>query len=129
MLKLAIVGSHKLTAEQTATAVILVNGIISVYRESLMGADLSPLTIVSGGASGVDTIAEHIAVQLGLSTEIYHPAHPQWEPKGYKDRNVRIAESCDELWCIRARDTTTGGSQFTANHARALGKTVHQCWI
>lgn len=58
---------------------------------------------------GVDTWVEIIAKELGIKTEI-HPAETKgWEDeyldyggrnKGYKSRNMDIAEACDILYCI-----------------------------
>lgn len=124
MLKLAIVGSHKLDPVQTVAVGVLVKGIILAYNPKLLD-----ITVVSGGAEGVDRIAESTALSLGVSTEIYHPAHPQWQPQGYKERNIRIAEECDILWCIRARESQTAGSEFTAEQAEKLCRYVYRVWV
>lgn len=61
-------------------------------------------TIISGGADGVDTIGIEIAKGLGFKTEVYHPEVEKWEPPegkiGYKLRNLKIANECDELHCF-----------------------------
>lgn len=128
VLKLAIVGSHRLSPSQHETAEILVEGIIRYYV-----AQLCPgrVILVSGGAEEVDTIAKDCSEKI-LSTypEIYLPEVPQWEPRGYKARNLKIAAACDVLWCLRDRGATTYGSGFTADQAeQRYNKEVHRLWL
>ena len=54
--------------------------------------------IISGGASGVDSIAIEIAESMGFHGIIHHPYKQEW--KYYKERNIKIAEECDELHCF-----------------------------
>jgi len=54
--------------------------------------------LVSGGARGVDSIAEEVAQGLGIQLEVHLPKSMKWED--YKKRNIEIAESCDKLICI-----------------------------
>ena len=66
---------------------------------------------------GVDTWVEIIAKELGIKTEIYAPEVNQWNDlityqplgdgtsvkvkyKGYRSRNIQIAEACDVLYDI-----------------------------
>lgn len=59
------------------------------------------LTVVSGGChlGGVDLFAEAAADERGIRKEIYLPVRHVWSG-GYKERNLQIAESCNEAWCI-----------------------------
>jgi len=54
--------------------------------------------IISGGAKGVDTIALEIAQGLGFQTKVYKPDKETW--KGFRERNLKIANDCDELHCL-----------------------------
>ncbi len=54
--------------------------------------------LISGGAEGVDGIAEFIAKCLDVKTTVFKPEQSNWE--GYKKRNIQIAQTCDELYCI-----------------------------
>lgn len=56
--------------------------------------------VISGGAKGVDSIAIEIAKGLGFKTDTdpYKPKSEEWE--SYKERNLKIAEDCDELHCL-----------------------------
>ncbi len=54
--------------------------------------------IISGGAKGVDLLAIQVAQGLGFKTKIYNPKKQSW--KHFKQRNMKIANDCDELHCI-----------------------------
>jgi predicted Rossmann fold nucleotide-binding protein DprA/Smf involved in DNA uptake len=83
-----------------------------------------PKLVISGGAPGIDTIAEELAVELGIPTEIFLPENNRWAPRGYKARNILIAETCKRLLCVRHEDSATYGSGWTADYAAAMGKNV-----
>lgn len=55
--------------------------------------------MTSGGChlGGIDIWAEEIADALGIPKIIHLPKYRRWDPDGYKDRNLRIVESCTEL--------------------------------
>lgn len=79
-----------------------------------------PVIMISGHCpkGGVDIWAEEIADRLGIQKEIYPAEANQWEDKitevydslvpisrrvvekGYRSRNIQIAEACDVLYCI-----------------------------
>ena len=95
-----------------------------------------PIIVISGGAKanganrlkGLASIDEEAAIAAG-SREIqvleFRPSDFHWDgPGGFKDRNVKIAESCVCLVRIASETTTTYGSGWTADHAEALGKDV-----
>jgi hypothetical protein len=54
--------------------------------------------IISGGAKGVDSLAVEIAEALRFQVIIYHPDKQEW--KYFRQRNLRIADECDELHCF-----------------------------
>lgn len=65
--------------------------------------------LVSGGCplGGVDIWAEKIAVHKGIDTRIFRPDIHKWDPKegkGFKARNIEIAENCDVLYNVVVRD-------------------------
>jgi hypothetical protein len=124
---------------------------------------------------GIDTIAEIVASELGIQKEIYPAEVNQWEDKivesgsiydegpcngmfrfkkkGYRSRNIQIAEACDILYDIEPKGSCrhcggigfttnygrccrfchgTGvysGGTWTLNYAKKLGKEVHQVII
>jgi predicted Rossmann fold nucleotide-binding protein DprA/Smf involved in DNA uptake len=113
--KLAIVGSvkidYKVARKRAIESIIL----------------YSPTAIVSGGAVGVDSIAEEIAAERSLPCIVCKPGGKGWEY--YKERNILIAELCDTLVAIRSKDSKTYGSGWTADYAEKIGKPVERILI
>ena len=108
-MKLAIVGSRGITSRR------LLDNAMSEYDE--------PITeIVSGGARGVDTMAEDWAVDNDVDTVIF-PA--DWETHGksagYK-RNVQIVEYADAVLALW--DGKSKGTKHTIDIARRRDKPV-----
>ncbi len=81
-------------------------------------------SFVTGDASGIDTMVEMMCRGAGRPCLILAPGNEVWKPAGYQVRNILIAETCDELLCIRDPESTTYGSGWTANYAESLGKPV-----
>ncbi len=107
-MKIAIVGSRDYPDLQA----------VWDYVESL------PLdtVIVSGGARGVDSIAEDCAFARGMDTLIF-PA--EWDKYGKSAgfrRNERIVAECDRL--VAFWDGTSRGTQHSIELARKAGKLV-----
>lgn len=119
-MRLAVVGSVNINEDQLKFAKAVIQGVLIFYMPEL---------VISGGAVGIDSLAENEAVLLNLKTEIHYPEFPRWEPNGYKARNIKIAEDCTHLLCIRTQQSTTYGSGWTADHAEGLGKTVWRILI
>ena len=121
-MKLAIVGSTCFTDTELHDQVV---PIISKWV-----LEWRPEAIISGGAVGVDKMAAVAAVffshYLDQKIELiqFLPEHPRWEPEGYKDRNLKIAQECDLLLAIRSRWSRTYGSGWTADQAEQMGKEV-----
>lgn len=119
--RLAIVGSSNVyDGPQWDLAILLVDGIINTYR---------PEVIISGGARGIDSVARLRAESQRYQLLEYLPENPRWEPKGYKDRNILIAQECDALFCIRTSQSKTYGSGWTADYTERLGKPVWRVLI
>jgi hypothetical protein len=132
-MKIAIVGSSHLSETEEIDARknsgLVLNSLIKEY-----GVD--DITLISGGAKGVDTEAEDVAKQLGIKTIIHKPLENNWE-KGYKPRNLKIAQECDILYCFPTKVKTTPcyhceikdhevtGGCWTMKHAEAFKKEVH----
>lgn len=85
-----------------------------------------PDMVISGGALGVDTWAIEVAEEMAIpyDYESYLPEKRQWEPRGFKARNIKIARSCTRILCIRSRLATRYGSGWTADYAERLNKPV-----
>ena len=115
---LAIVGSTSL--EGNLTALLLVEMAVYFWKPDL---------IISGGAPGVDAMARDTAQLRRIPYQIWQPINQRWEPDGYKARNIKIAESCGSLICIRAKDAKTYGSGWTADYTESLGKMVYRYYV
>jgi hypothetical protein len=81
-----------------------------------------PDKIISGGAKGIDLLAKAIAEELGIEFEEFKPKQRRWEPNGFKERNILIAEACSRLVRIACPKSTTYGSGWTRDRAAMLGK-------
>lgn len=117
---LAIVGSTDVTTTQAHTAMLLINGLILSYEDP---------KVISGGAAGIDTIVEGTARNQGCFHRKFLPKFARWEPEGFKDRNMLIAQACDVLWSFRSEQSKTYGSGWTADYAESIGKEVHRVKI
>lgn len=115
---LAIVGSVKFTNPNAYAEALEI--IVETIRE------LRPTRIVSGEADGMDTFGETIARLQGIPFTGYPPKNARWEPEGYKERNMQIADACTHLLAIRCREAKTYGSGWTADYAEQTGKHVRR---
>ncbi len=99
-MKLAIVGSRSFTNYEAFERQV---------QRILTERKLTPTVIVSGGAKGADTLAEHFARRHNLPLEIHKP---DWKHKGGgKIRNQRIVENADFM--IAFWDFKSSGTQHT----------------
>jgi predicted Rossmann fold nucleotide-binding protein DprA/Smf involved in DNA uptake len=89
----------------------------------------APIRIVSGGAPGIDTMAEVAARIYTVPFKEFPPKNKRWEPEGFKDRNIQIAEACTHLIRIANRNSKTYGSGWTHDYAQKLGKKVYQVYL
>lgn len=139
-----------------------------LVTDTVITLDFSTNTLVSGHCpkGGVDIWAEEIADKLGIKKEIYPAEVNQWEDseeqtrtewgakdliqkKGFRSRNIQIAEACDILYCIVPKKSheaefqgvygsypdfcrhcevyghPTNGGCWTMKYAKKLGKEVH----
>lgn len=118
---LAIVGSTRF-ANPNAYALALPEIVLAVEA-------LRPAKIISGEADGMDAFAKAYAVTRGIPYQGFPPAHPQWEPHGYKERNMQIAAHCTHLLAIRCQASSTYGSGFTADQAETAGRQVRRITV
>lgn len=114
----------------------------SIIKQAIL--DHHPKVIVSGGAGGVDMAAARIARQKGIALIQFVPKKTTWDfigdgdpvdivtnggmdviiNGGFKQRNEKIAETCDCLVRIASVTGKTYGSSWTADYAEKLGKNV-----
>lgn len=116
MQKIAIVGTS-LTHRMTDNEQRDVRQLIAVILQSEY-----PCTLISGGAKGIDSLAEEIAKGLDIPVKIYKPKSETWDY--YRERNLKIANDCDKLFCITTkRILTTRCYHCNADHQKTAG-----CW-
>jgi len=80
--------------------------------------------LVSGGCpKGGDKFAEIIAKKAGLTIIIHYPNWERYGKSAGFQRNTNIAEDCDVLIAIVAKDRK-GGTEDTIKKAENLGKQI-----
>jgi YspA, cpYpsA-related SLOG family len=112
-MRLAIVGSRSL--DGNPEALLAIRTALDAYQ-----ACHAQLVIISGGAVGIDRMAAAEARQRGLQVIEHLPAGRTW--RHYRERNLRIAQDCDELVRIADPRSRTYGSGWTRDRARELGR-------
>lgn len=76
--------------------------------------------IISGGARGIDTLAERYAVNHGIPIRIFHPDYEAFGRSAPLVRDRLIVEACDFLVAIW--DAQSRGTKYTIDYARKLHK-------
>jgi len=109
-LKIAIVGSR------TFPNLRLVESIVSELPENI--------TVISGGAAGVDTTAIETAQRCGMTTEVILPelegCKQQHEfTRAYHRRNQKIVDAADAI--LAFTEKSTGGTFDTIERAKRAG--------
>jgi predicted Rossmann fold nucleotide-binding protein DprA/Smf involved in DNA uptake len=102
-MKVAVIGSRTLSAESHYQQ-------LSQELDALAIAEAQAITlIISGGAAGVDTLAERYARERGIPTLVFLPdyqAHGRWSaPLRRNQLIVNEAEICLVLWDGRSKGT------------------------
>jgi len=136
-MKIAIVGSSHLSETEMFDARkfcgLILNQAIRDCAPDMLGGE--PI-LVSGGAKGVDSIAEDVAKELKIKTIIHKPLTHYFET-GYKPRNIKIAQDCDVLYCFptalkttpcyhcKVLDHEVSGGCWTLRYAKSLGRKTH----
>ena len=92
---------------------------LSEVRE-FIGSLPACVTIISGGAKGVDTAAEQAAVEFDLSLKVWKA---DWATYGKRAGMVRNRQIVDDADCVIAFwDGFSSGTKHTIEEARARGK-------
>lgn len=120
-MRVAVVGSQVINRRQAEHAWLLIEAVLGLWK---------PDEVWSGGATGVDSVAEAVAASLGYRTEdgalrtlvVCKPDVNVWEPaggkRGFKARNLEIANGVDKLVRISKHEgQRTYGSGWTADQA------------
>lgn len=126
---LAVVGTRRFADPRAwPAAEALIGALYYGFRNDINAAGGQ---VISGGAEGIDTLAEHRAAEFGWTVDNGKfgkrlPELHRWEPRGYKARNLLIAQTCTHLVRIACPQTRTRGSRWTADRAAELGRDVRR---
>lgn len=116
---LAIVGST--TLEGNAEAIAAIKSAFDRH---------DPRLFVSGGAPGIDTMAERESDARACAKSIHKPEHRAWgAPHGFKWRNELVAQEAEHLVRVVDCQSKTYGSGWTMRRAEQLGKSVENIVI
>ena len=109
-MKLAIVGSRSWTDKKR------IEQAMSKYK----GLE----EIITGGASGADSLAEEIAKEKNIFVNVIRPDFSKDRgkivPERYLERNARIVLEADEVLCFW--DGVSSGSKMVINFCRLIRK-------
>ncbi len=112
LIKLAIVGSR------TITDIKFLNGAIIMHLKNKIISE-----IISGGAKGVDSLAEQYAKEKNIPITIFLPDWDQHGKKAGYLRNIQIAKYSDVILAIW--DGKSKGTEHTINLAKKHNKIVY----
>ncbi len=79
--------------------------------------------IISGGANGVDMLAEQYADKHRLSKMIMRPQYDRYGKAAPLKRNEQMVDMADEILVIW--DGISKGTAYTVKYAQKQGKAVH----
>ncbi len=89
-----------------------------------------PDKVVSGGAAGVDTIADEEAAKVDVPFAAFPPKERRWDgPNGFKARNIVLSNACTRALRIVCAKSRTYGSGWTCDRAERQGKPVRRIVI
>jgi len=78
--------------------------------------------IISGGAKGIDTLAEKYADENNIPKLIIKPEYEKYGKSAPLRRNKTIVENSDILVAIW--DGSSNGTKFAIDYAKKIGKTL-----
>lgn len=79
--------------------------VYDVVKAELNKVGKDNLELVSGGATGVDSIAEQVASDLGIPIKVFKPKSQTWEH--FKERNIQIANYSTRVVSFANKLSTT----------------------
>ena len=80
------------------------------------------IMIISGGAKGIDALAEAYADENNIPKLIIKPEYEKYGKSAPLKRNKTIVDSSDMV--IALWDGTSNGTKFTIDYAKKIGKIV-----
>lgn len=108
-MNIGIIGSEasKFTSETEEKAKDAIFDIVDHHTHPMSHSGLP--TIVSGHChlGGIDIWAEEFADGSAMNKFIFAPKQQMWEPHGYKERNIKIAQASDIVYVITVKELPT----------------------
>ena len=108
-MKIAVIGSRNFTDQ-----VVLENE-LNVIKDKVE-------LVISGGASGADTLAEKWAFDNNIPIEVIKPDWKTFGRAAGVVRNKQIIESCD--YCYAFWDKKSKGTLFSINYCKKILKPI-----
>ena len=102
--------------------------LLIVGSRSIVDFDLSPYipeeadTIISGGAGGIDTLAEKYADEKRISKYIIRPSYARFGKGAPLKRNEQMVEIADAVLIVW--DGKSKGTEYTLKYAKRLNKKI-----
>ena len=102
--------------------------LLIVGSRSITDFDLTPYipddvnVIISGGANGIDTLAEQYADKHRISKFILRPQYELYGRGAPLKRNQKMVDMADAVLVIW--DGKSSGTQFTINYTKKIGKAI-----
>ena len=102
--------------------------LLIVGSRSIKNFDFSPYvsgevdTIISGGADGVDTLAEQLADKLRISKYIMRPRYDIYGRAAPIKRNEKMVEFADDILVVW--DGRSKGTEYTVRFAKKANKPI-----
>lgn len=78
--------------------------------------------IISGGASGIDTLAEQYADKHKISKLILRPEYKKYKRGAPLKRNEKMIDLCDSILIFW--DGKSKGAKYTIDYAKKAGKPI-----
>ena len=116
-MKIAIVGTSKLTEEEEQKALVVIETLID---RAMFEAN----TIVTGDADGIDKLVRTQAKSRLANLNVHIAKKKAWNGNdGFKERNKRIVNNSDYVYSITTKTKTTKCYHCDKEHERTGG-----CW-
>lgn len=106
-----IAGSREYTNYEELKGTL--KGILKGYKD---------ITIISGGAKGVDRLGERYAEEMGYEIEIYLPNYEKYSRAAPIIRNESMVKKADLIICFW--DGKSKGTKSTINFAKKYNKEI-----
>ena len=110
----------RLRGEKMKVAIIGSRSLINVEISKYIPENVTE--IISGGAIGIDTLAEEVADKRRISKSIIRPEYDKYGKKAPLIRNKEIVKRAELV--IAFWDGKSRGTKFTIDYAKKLNKEV-----